>query len=290
MAEKFSGEVVNYDSVQLYRGFDIGSAKLSSEERRGVPHHLLDALDPSEDSSAGDYARRARVVLEVLRKREKTPVLVGGSGFYLRAVLDGLFEGPERDRRLRERLEAAERRRGSGYLHRVLRRLDPEASQRIHANDVPKVVRALEVRLVGGERLVSAFARNTPALEGFQVVRIGLDPERSLLHERINRRARLMFEGGLLREVEALLASGVDRGVWAFGSLGYRQALAVVEGRMGVEAAVEETALRTRQYAKRQLTWFRRQEPETNWIHGLGSEERAVAEALRVVELTRSAG
>ena len=276
LAERLDGEVVNYDSVQVYRGFDIGSAKTPESERRGVPHHLIDILDPAEQFSAGEYARRARAVLAEIRRRGRTPILAGGTGFYLRALLDGLFEGPGRDTELRARLERSAELRDPGYLHRLLARLDPESAARIHANDQPKLIRAIEVFLVEGESMTRAFERGLAPLEGFRIVRLGLAPPRAELYERINLRSRRMFEAGLLDEVRGLLDAGVPRDAWAFGALGYRQALACLGGRLSIEEAIEETARKTRNYAKRQLTWFRRQEPETAWFESTGDDGAAL--------------
>ncbi len=275
LAERLNGEIVNYDSVQVYRGFDIGSAKLPPGERRGIPHHLIDILDPGEPFSAGEYARRARSALVEIRKRGRTPVLVGGTGFYLRALLDGLFEGPGRDEELRKRLARSAGRHGSDYLHRLLTRLDSRSAARIHPNDEPKLMRALEVCFLEGEPMSKAFERGLRPLAGFRVVRLGLDPPREALYQRINRRAEAMFERGLPEEVRALLAAGAPRAAWAFGALGYRQALALLEGTLSVDEAVEETARKTRNYAKRQLTWFRRQEPATTWTTLTGDDPAA---------------
>ena len=276
LAKAFGGEIVNFDSVQVYRGFDIGAAKTPPGEREGIPHHLLDVLDPSEQCSAGDFSRMARTALAEIKTREKTPILVGGTGFYLRALLQGLFKGPGRNEALRARLEGVAER---GRLHRLLERLDPEAAQRIHAHDTPKLVRAVEVCTLARRPLSEAHAEETQPLEGFNVLRLGLDPPREALYERINRRSRAMFEEGLLEEVRGLLDAGVPRSVWAFGALGYRQALACLDGKITVEEAIEQTAQGTRNYAKRQLTWFRRQEPEAVWLHGFGSDIQLVAQA-----------
>jgi len=286
LAKKFDGEIVNFDSVQVYRGFDIGSAKTPEAERGGIPHHLIDVLDPAEQSSAGDFARMARPVLANIAARGKTPVLVGGTGFYFKALIEGLFEGPARDEALRGRLEAIAER---GRLHRLLQRLDPEAARRIHPNDVPKLVRAVEVCILAGKPLSEAHAAPAEPLEGFRIVRLGLDPPREALYERINRRARAMFEEGLLDEVRGLLADGVPRSAWAFGALGYRQALACLDGAITLEEAIEQTAQGTRNYAKRQLTWFRRQESETVWLEGFGSEPSLIRRAVTAVAIDHTA-
>ena len=290
LAQTCRGAIVNFDSIQLYRGFDIGAAKPSAAERAAAPHHLLDVLDPSERTTAGDYARRARPVLAEIAARGNLPVLTGGTGFYLRALLDGLFPGARRDDALRQRLQAMAHRRGPGALHRLLRRLDPARAEEVHPNDEPKVVRALEVCLLERRPMSSAFEQGGEALDSFEVLRLGLDPPREALYERIDRRTRAMFEGGLLEEVRALLAGGVAREAWPLSAIGYRQALAVVEGRLGTEDAIAETARATRNYAKRQLTWFRRQEPETRWMGGFGDDPPVERQALALAEAFLSRG
>ena len=279
LAEQFGGEIINFDSVQLYRYFDIGTAKLTTPQRRGIPHHLLDVAEPGEYITAGDYARRAREVLAGVRARACLPVLVGGTGFYLRALLDGLFQGPRRDERLRERLASRADEKPPGYLHRLLLRLDADAASRIHVNDTPKLIRAIEVCLVARTAMSTLWREGRNRLQGYQVMRIGLDPPRDELYQRVERRARLMFESGLVEEVKHLLDRGIPRSAQAFGSLGYRQALDTIDGRSTLEEAIESTARHTRRYAKRQLTWFRR-EPDVAWFDGFGDSPEL---RLRVV-------
>ena len=280
LAVELGGEIVNYDSVQVYRGFDVGSAKTPPRERQGVPHHLLDICAPAETFSAGDFSRLGREAARKIVGRGRIPVLVGGTGFYLRALLEGLFEGPARDGKLRERLE----RRGAARLHKLLVRLDPETAARIHPNDQPKLVRALEVRLIEGRPLSGILRRGVEPLEGFDVLKLFLDPPREALYERIARRAEAMFAAGLEDEVRGLLASGAPRDAWPLGALGYRQALAVIEGRMSRAEAIEETARATRNYAKRQLTWFRNQEPAAIRLEGFGDDAAVQARALELVQ------
>ena len=284
LARERGGEIVNYDSVQVYKGFDTGSAKTPVEERGGVPHHLLDVCDAGEVFSAGDYSRLARAAVQEVAERGKTPVLVGGTGFYLRALLEGLFEGPARDETLRRRLEG----RPAGYLHRLLARLDPESAERIHPHDEPKLIRALEVRLIEGKPLAGVLKRGMAPLKGFEVSKLFLDPPREALYPRIERRSRAMFDSGLVDEVEGLLAAGAPRDAWALGALGYRQALAVFEGRMDREEAIADTARATRNYAKRQLTWFRNQEPEAIRLAGFGDDPEIQREALTALSRGRS--
>jgi tRNA dimethylallyltransferase len=278
------GEIVNYDSVQIYRGFDIGSAKTPEAERQSLPHHMLDIREPGEAFSAGDYSRLARGVLSEIAARGKVPILVGGTGFYLRALLEGLFDGPSRVPDLRRRLEGRE----PGRLHRLLARLDPEAAARIHPKDQPKLARALEIRVIEGRPLAAVLRRGVEPLEGFDVFKLFLDPPREALYQRIDRRTRAMFEQGLEGEVRELLAGGAPRDAWAFGALGYRQALAAVDGRMSREEAIEDTARATRKYAKRQLTWFRNQEPLAARLSGFGDDPAVQDEARELISRGRS--
>jgi len=276
------GEIVNCDSLQVYCGFDIGTAKVPVAERHGVPHHLIDVIDPGQPFTAGDYARLAKAALREIAARGRIPVVTGGTGFYLRALLDGLFPGPSRDETLRTRLQRREEER-PGSLHRILQRLDPTAAARIHPNDKNKTTRALEVRLIEGQALSALFERGRAPLTGFRAIKLGLDPERKLLNARLNDRTRLIFERGLVDEVRQLLAAGVSRGAKPFESLGYKQALQVVDGNLTFEEALESTQLETRQYAKRQITWFRK-EHGVHWLAGFGDDPRVQAEALMIVE------
>ncbi len=284
LAEELNGEIVNCDSVQIYRYFDIGSAKPAPVQRRGIAHHLLDILEPQELFTAGEYIRRAREVLEGIRARGNLPVVVGGAGFYLRALLEGLFPGPARDDRLRERLLRRARTRPGDYLHRLLRRLDPSSAARIHARDTPKLIRAIEVCLQA-RRPMSALFRETQGqsqLEGFRPLKIGLNPPRQPLFERINQRAERMFRAGLIEEVREILARGVPPAAKPFESHGYKEALAVLEGRMALEQAIESAQRRTRHYAKRQMTWFRR-EKDVHWLAGFGDDRATRRDALAIV-------
>jgi tRNA dimethylallyltransferase len=275
LAERLSGEIVNCDSLQLYRGFDIGTAKTPPGERRGVPHHLFDVLEPQMGYSAGEYARQARSVIAQIAARGRLPVIVGGTGFYLRALMAGLPALPGRDDELRSRLLGKEQAR-AGSLHRLLTRLEPAAAGRIHPRDVQKVTRALEVRLLTGRSLPApALAQ---ALEGYLNVKIGLNPDRAVLHARLDARAVAMFDGGLLDEVRGLLAQGATGAEKPFEALGYKQALRHLRGDLTLQEAIASTQLETRQYAKRQWTWFRR-DPEIFWIAGLGDQSVALAAA-----------
>jgi tRNA dimethylallyltransferase len=230
ICEQFGGELVNCDSLQLYRYFDIGTAKTPPAERRGIPHHLLDILNPDEISTAGAYAARARPLLTSI-SQNALPVIAGGTGFYLRALLDGLFPAPLRDPDIRARLEARERNR-PGSLHCLLTRFDSSAARAIHPNDIPKTVRALEVYLLTRRPITSWFSEGRDALTGFHTLKIGLDPPRDLLFTRLDERCRNMFASGLIEEVQSILRMGWPESSAPFESHGYRQALAVLQGKM----------------------------------------------------------
>jgi len=281
LAQAIGGEVVNCDSLQIYRGFDIGTAKVPPADRAGVPHHLIDIVEPAQLFTAGDYAAAARPTLKDIRGRGAVPIVVGGTGFYLRALLDGLFQGPPRSDELRTRLVERESRH-AGSLHRILSRLDPTAGARIHANDKNKTIRALEVRLLEGKSISEMFATGRDALTGFHPVKIGLNPPRPLLYERLDERAKRIFERGLIDEVKRLLDFGVPRDAKPFESLGYKQALQVVEGKMTTEEAIASTQMETRRYSKRQMTWFRR-ERDVVWIDAFGDQPEALTAAVAVV-------
>jgi tRNA dimethylallyltransferase len=270
LAEEFSGEILSCDSVQIYRHFNIGTAKLTENERRGISHHLIDICDPETLFTAGEYAQRGRQTLQEIAGRRHVPIVVGGTGFYLRALFDGLFPGPLRDEALRERLTQRESLR-PGSLHRLLGRLDPASAKRIHINDVNKTMRALEVTLVKREPMSEQFQKGRDALTGFRIHKIGLNPPVAELYPRLEQRVLRMFDAGLVEEVRDILdALGVSAHAKPFESLGYRQALAFLEGRMSREQSISSTQMETRRYAKRQMTWFRR-EPEIQWYFGFGS-------------------
>ncbi len=281
LAAAFPAEIVNCDSLQLYRHFDIGTAKLLPSQRRGVPHHLLDILDPDESFTAGEYARRARPLLREITARGRLPLVVGGTGFYLRALLDGLFPGPARDQALRQKLAAREARR-PGLLHRLLRRWDPEAARRIHPADRHKLIRALEVCLLTRRSLSSWFAAGRDALTGFRVLKLGLNPPRQQLYERLDARCRQMFAAGLVDEVRRILDMGYPPTIKPLEAHGYRQALQVLRGELDLSQAIYYAQRNTRRYAKRQWTWFR-QEPNLIWIDGFGDDPQTQHLACRHV-------
>ena len=202
LAVRFGGEIVNCDSVAMYREFEIGTAKPTLAERARAPHHLFDFVDPADDITAGEYARHARQVLQEIRSRRALPIVVGGTGLYLRALLEGLFAGPQRSEELRERLRHRAEERGSPHLHQILSRLDPDAAAKIHPNDLPKLVRAIEVCLASRTKMTQMWQQGRDPLSGFRIVRLGLDPDRNALYQRINQRAQRMFEAGLVEETE----------------------------------------------------------------------------------------
>lgn len=278
IAEEFDGEVVNCDSLQAYRYFDIGTAKLPMEERRGIPHHLMDIVDPDELFTAGEYARLARETIAGISARGRLPIVAGGTGFYLRALLDGLFEGPSRDQPLRDRLSAREQRR-PGSLHRLLRRFDRESAGKIHANDVPKVTRALEVCLVTRRPVSELFREGRDSLRGYRTLKLGLFPERDALYDRLNERCARMFEGGLIEEVRRILSLGYAETCKPFESHGYKQTLQLLRGELNLRDAIFYAQRNTRNYAKRQVTWFRR-EQGLEWLKDFGDAPQVREQAL----------
>lgn len=281
IALEFGGEVVGCDAMQVYRGFDIGTAKLSLAERHGVPHHLIDVRAPAETFSAGDFSRIAREAIREIGARGRLPIVAGGTGFYLRALLDGLFEGPARRPELRRRLRAMEAR-SAGRVHRLLARVDPKAASRIHPNDVHKSIRAAEVSLAAGAPMTALQQSGSEPLRGFRAIHFFLDPDRREVYRRIDQRCEEMFRSGLIEEVQSLLARGVPRSAQPFLAVGYREALGVIDGEISLEDAILLTQRATRRYAKRQWTWFRR---DTNAIRmpGFGFETAVVAAAKTLV-------
>jgi len=266
IAGERSGEIVSCDSLQVYRGFDIGSAKATAEERSAVPHHLLDVADPGEPFSAADYARLARAALQGIRSRGRLAVVAGGTGLYLRALLEGLFEGPGRDDAFRLRLERIAERFGDERLHRTLARVDPEAAGRIRARDRVRVVRALEVFRATGQPITERHRSGAEPLRGFRTLVVGLDPGRALLQSVVEARTREMLDRGLVEEARALLARGVSPDRGPLRAIGYRQAVAVARGEITVEAAERAIVTETMRFAKRQMTWFRHQ-ADVRWFH-----------------------
>ena len=285
LGRRFDGEIVSCDSVAVYRGLEIGSAKPSAEQRKLVPHHLLDVVDPDAFYTAGDYSRAARKAIAGIVGRGGLPIVTGGTGLYLRALLQGLFPGPQRSAVLRDRLLRKAETRGPLSLHRILKRLDPASAARIHANDTAKVIRAIEVTLAASRPMSEAWKEGREALTGYRVLRLGLDPLRPQLYERINARARAMFAQGLIEETRELITR-YGR-VSVLDSLGYRQAAQHLAGVLTLEQAIAAASQGHRNYAKRQLTWFRR-EPDVCWLKGFGDDPSLSAEAESLIAQRRA--
>ena len=278
----------------MYREFEIGTAKPSHEERAEVPHHLLDCVDPLGDFSAGEYARQARSIVKQIAGAERLertgavgraphplPIVTGGTGLYLRALLEGLFPGPQRSEDLRVKLRGRVRKFGAEYLHRILRRLDAKAAGQIHANDVPKVIRAIEVCVASRKPMTQLWQQGSEPLRGFRILRLGLNPDRELLYKRINQRAAKMFDDGLVEETKYLLEKyGAEARPLA--SLGYKQALQYLRDELNRESAIAAAQQAHRNYAKRQMTWFRR-EPNVHWLPGFGNDPNIQSEAIAKV-------
>jgi tRNA dimethylallyltransferase len=281
LAREFSGEIVNCDSVAMCREFDIGTAKPTLSQREQVPHHLFDFVDPTQEITAGEYARRARQQLSEIGARGRLPIVVGGTGLYLRALLEGLFAGPQRSEELRERLRARVVERGSDYLHKILARLDQVSAEKVHPNDAPKLIRAIEVCLASRQKMSELWRQGRDPLRGFRIFRLGLDPERAALYDRINGRARQMFESGLVEETKTLIEK-YGTGPRALSSLGYKQAVQFLRGEITREQAIEAAQQAHRNYAKRQITWFRR-EPDVTWLNGFGDDSQIQNEAVHRV-------
>jgi tRNA dimethylallyltransferase len=282
LAERFHGEIVNCDSVAMYREFEIGTAKPSLAERGRVPHHLFDFVEPTGYITAGEYARMARRVLGEIKSRRNLPIVVGGTGLYLRALLEGLFPGPTRSEELRKRLRERAIQKGSSYLHRMLSHLDSKAAAKIHSNDIPKLIRAIEVCLASRRKMTEMWKEGREPLQGFRILRLGLNPERERLYERINRRAAHMFESGLLDETRGLRERYGEK-ARPLESLGYRQAVQLIRAEIDEDTARQAAQQAHRNYAKRQMTWFRR-EPNVAWLEGFGDESVVQDRAIRLVE------
>ena len=284
LAQQFHGEIVSCDSVAVYRGMDLGSAKPSLTERALVPHHLIDVTTPDHPFTAGDYSRQARAALREIAQRNHLLIVTGGTGLYLRALTMGLFPAPPRQQAMRDRLTRSHQRQSPGWLHRILQRLDPASAARIHANDTPKLIRALDIRLATGQQLSATLEAGPEIardpLTGFRLLRIGLNPPRQPLYNRINHRAAAMFASGLIEETRTLL-NQYGR-IKALDALGYRQALAAIDGSLTEPEAVAAAQQGHRNYAKRQLTWFRR-EPNVHWIEDFGDTPQSVELAANLI-------
>ena len=280
IAERCNGEIINCDSTAVIRGFDIGTDKVPLAERRGVPHHLIDIVDPTAEYTAAQYARDAAAVIRDIHARGRLPIVAGGTGFYFRALTRGLFPGPGRDAACRARLGAIAARRGVERLHRMLARVDPASAARIQPRDQKRLVRALEVYFLTGRPLTDHFAETTSLIPDATVLAIGVTLPAALIAERVARRVDEQFARGLLDEIRTMLASGVPEDVRPFGGLVYRQALEHLRGVRDEAATRALIVQENRRYAKRQLTWFRK-EPNLTWFEGPGESAGTIASVLR---------
>jgi tRNA dimethylallyltransferase len=283
LAERFRGEIVNCDSTAVYRGFDIGTDKVAVAERRGIPHHLIDIVDAIGEYTAAQYAEDAAAVIRGILERGRLPILVGGTGFYFRALTRGLFPGPGRDQALRARLEALAARRGVAALHRLLSRVDPASAARIQPRDLKRMVRALEVYLLTGRPLTDHFADTRSPLPDVDFLPIGVRLPAAQISERVVRRVDDQFARGLLEEIRALLARGIPETARPFGGLVYRQALEHLRGVRDEASTRALIAQENRHYARRQLIWFRK-EPNLIWLDGPGESPATLAAANRLLE------
>jgi tRNA dimethylallyltransferase len=283
MAERYHGEIINCDSTAVYRGFDIGTDKIAPANRRGIPHHLIDIVDPTEEYTAAQYARDAAAVVRDIQARGRLPILAGGTGFYYRALTRGLFPGPGRDAALRRRLESIAERRGVSFLHRMLRRFDPPSAARIQPRDLKRLVRALEVFFLTGRPLTTHFAATVSPLPEVEMVAVALRLPAAQISERVTRRVEEQFARGLLDEIRTLLARGIPESARPFGGLVYRQALEHLHGVRDEAATRALIAQENRRYARRQLIWFRK-EPNLNWFDGPGESAATVAAVQRLID------
>ena len=283
LAERFDGEVINCDSTAVYRGFDIGTDKISLAERRGIPHHLIDIADPTEEYTAARFASDAAGIVRDVWSRGRLPILAGGTGFYFRALTRGLFPGPSSHATLRRRLDALASRRGLPFMHRLLGRIDPASADRIQPRDLKRMVRALEVFFVTGRPLTAHFAETVSAIPEADVLAIGVRLPAAVTADRVKRRVDVQFERGLLDEMRGLLAHGVPADARPFGGLVYRQALEHLQGVRGEAATRALIAQENRRYARRQVMWFRK-EPHLQWLDGPGESATAISAACQLVE------
>src|SRR5579862_7724814 len=313
LAKRLNGEILVCDSTQVYRHFDIGTAKVPPRDQHGIPHHLVDLVEPDEIFTAGDYRRHALLSLDDLRRRSKLPILAAGTGLYLRALLEGLADAPTRSEELRDRLRRSAKQHGPVHLHKILARLDPASATRIAPRDTQKIIRAIEMRILAGKPVAEIFsasraesreevrehvaARETPrdgvqdearralranGLKGYAITKIGLAPPRPALYARIDARVNEMLAAGWLDEVRALVSSGIPVDAKPFQFIGYSDVRAHLEGRIPLAAAVANIQQSTRRFAKRQLTWFRR-EPDVHWLASFGDADETIAAALDLI-------
>ena len=283
IAARYDGEIINCDSTAVYRGFDIGTDKIAAADRCGVPHHLIDIVDPVEEYTAAQYARDAAAVVRAVHARGRLPILAGGTGFYYRALTRGLFPGPGRDAALRQRLEAIAERRGVRFLHRMLQRFDPPSAVRIQPRDLKRLVRALEVFFLTGRPLTTHFAATVSPLPDVEMIPVALRLPAAQISERVTRRVDEQFERGLLDEIRTLLARGIPESARPFGGLVYRQALEHLHGVRDEAATRALIAQENRRYARRQLIWFRK-EPNLSWFDGPGESAGTIAAVQRLID------
>jgi tRNA dimethylallyltransferase len=283
IAERFDGEIINCDSTAVYRGFDIGTDKIAHADRRGIPHHLIDIVDPVEEYTAAQFARDAAAAIAGIHRRGRLPILAGGTGFYYRALTRGLFPGPGRDAQLRARLDAIAERRGAAFLHGMLKRIDPPSALRIQPRDQKRLVRALEVFFITGQPLTAHFAATESAIPEVDMLALGLRLPAAAISARVARRVDEQFARGLLDEIRGLLARGLPENARPFGGLVYRQALEHLHGVRDEAATRALIAQENRRYARRQLIWFRK-EPNLVWFEGPGESAATISAVLRVIE------
>jgi tRNA dimethylallyltransferase len=282
LAEQLGGEVLVCDSTQVYRHFDIGTGKVPAAEQRGIPHHLVDLVEPQEIFTAGEYRRRALEILADLRVRGKLPILTAGTGLYLRALLQGLSEAPERSEALRERLRKKAALHGPDHLHRLLARIDKESAKRIAPRDTQKIIRAIEIRTITRKSVSEVHRTGRIGLEGYSTCKIGLMPPRPALYGRIDARVEAMLRAGWVEEVRALIDQGIPADAKAFQFIGYSELRACLEGGHKIDEARGQIQQATRRFAKRQLTWFRK-EPDVHWLSGFGDGPDVIANALEML-------
>jgi tRNA dimethylallyltransferase len=282
LALQYDGEIVSCDALQVYKHLDIGTAKIPEAEREGIPHFLLDIQDPEKEFSAGDYQRRAREMIREISARGNLPLIVGGTGFYLRALIEGLFEGPERSEALRKRMRAIIHRKGSGILHRALRRVDPLSADKIAEKDADRIIRAYEVYLVSGKSMNWWQQQPRDKFQGYRWLKIGISLPREELYQRINQRVDRMFNSGLLEEARWLLDKYPGT-CQAFKAIGYKQAVDYLQGHLLLSQAIESTQQESRRYAKRQLTWFRA-DPEILWLDGTRNSKELTTQASDAIQ------
>jgi len=283
VALQLNGEIINCDSVQVYKEIQIATAKVPLEERKGVPHHLIDFVSPEINYTAGEWAREATNKIEEIEARGRVPLLIGGTGFYLRALRQPFFPSPPTDESLRQRLNRLREKRGPEHLHRVLNRVDPEAAAQLYPRDWPRVQRAIEVYFQTGQSIVDQRPTRPEPHESSRRLRIlALNPPRAELYKRINDRTEEHFRAGLVEEVRDLLDRSFSPASNALGAHGYRRVVEYLQGQRDLESAIEQTKLDVRHYAKRQLTWFRH-EADVEWFDGFGEENTVLSAILKSI-------